>query len=85
MGEEATQWVRLVAFGDAARPLEGLTKGAKVYAEGRLKLETWVKDGAERSGLTLVAYRVEVLGQIGKRRPQQAVEPDRAEDEGVPF
>lgn len=77
-GEEDTQWVRIVAFGDAAKPLEGLKKGEKVYAEGRLKLETWVKDGEARHGLTLVAWRVFALGQIGRRRPRQAAELDSA-------
>lgn len=65
---EDLPWVRLVAFGDTAKALDGLTKRAKVYGEGCLKLETWLKDGSERSGLTLVAFRVEALGQIGRRR-----------------
>jgi single-strand DNA-binding protein len=59
------EWVKCTAFGDLAESLaEGgrLVKGAEVYAEGRLTLARWEKDGEQRSGLELAAFVVQVLG-----------------------
>lgn len=72
-----TQWVTVVAFGDRAQQLAGhLHKGDKIYAEGRLKLDTWTgKDGEARTGLNVAAWRVEQLGQIGKNKPAKPKAP----------
>jgi len=36
--------------------LAGLAKGAELYVEGRLSLNTWTgKDGAQRTGLAVTA------------------------------
>jgi single-strand DNA-binding protein len=65
--EEATTWVRVAVFGKLATELHPeLKKGTEVYCEGRLRLDAWIgKDGRERSGLSVAASRVEVLGRIG--------------------
>ena len=54
---DATQWVRVVAFGSAAEHAAAtLSKGDAVYCEGSLRLERWMgKDGQERGGLSVVA------------------------------
>lgn len=40
-----------------------------MYVEGCLSLNTWTsRDGAERTGLSVSAWRIEVLGRIGKSR-----------------
>jgi single-strand DNA-binding protein len=64
--EEATTWIRVAAFGQLATELHpGLKKGTEVYIEGRLRLDSWTgKDGRERSGLSVAAAKVEVLGKI---------------------
>lgn len=41
---------------------EYLTKGAPVLIEGRLRLDTWEKDGEKRSKLRVVAERMQMLG-----------------------
>jgi single-strand DNA-binding protein len=74
-GEEnalTTTWVRVAYFGEDAESLSGrLQKGAEVYCEGRLKLDTWTaKDGVKRSGLATVAWKVVPLGQISRKRPE---------------
>ena len=49
--------------------IAGLAKGVEVYVEGRLSLNAWTgKDGQPRTGLSVSAWRVEVLGRIGKSR-----------------
>ena len=67
---EAATWVRVAVFGETADAATTLAKGTPVYVEGRLRLGTWqTKDGESRSGLSVVATKVELLGQIGRRRP----------------
>jgi single-strand DNA-binding protein len=66
----ATTWVRIAYFGEDAESLSGnLQKGVEVYCEGRLKLDTWTaKDGLKRTGLSVVAWQIVPLGQIGRKR-----------------
>ena len=70
--EEVT-WVSVAVFEEKALALAGLAKGAEVYVEGRLSLSAWTgKDGQQRTGLSVSAWRVEVLGKIGKSRSAKA-------------
>jgi single-stranded DNA-binding protein len=59
--------VRVAVFGAlATRLYPELKKGTEVYCEGRLKLDSWTgKDGRERTGLSVAAAKVLVLGRIG--------------------
>lgn len=74
-----TAWVKITVWEEKAVEFEGaLAKGTPVYCEGRLKLDRWTKqDGAERSGLSLSAWVVQPMGQIGRRAPRRdrALEP----------
>jgi single-strand DNA-binding protein len=67
-----TTWVRVAYFSEDAESLVGrLQRGAEVYCEGRLRLDTWTaKDGLKRTGLSVVAWRIVPLGQIGRKRPE---------------
>src|SRR5579884_3315137 len=71
-----TEWLKCVCWGERAEELHesgNLGKGAEVYVEGRLKLNTWAgQDGQQRSGLELSAWRVDVLGAIGRRARKTA-------------
>jgi single-strand DNA-binding protein len=65
----APTWAKVLAFGDQAETAAELTKGAEVYVEGRLRFEHWTdKEGAARTGLTVLARLVQPLGRIGRRR-----------------
>jgi single-stranded DNA-binding protein len=79
-GDEA-QWVKLVVFGDRAQQLAGhLHKGDKIYAEGRLKLDTWTgKDGQQRAGIKVAAWKVERLCEIGRNKPAKPKAPPEGE------
>jgi len=61
-------------------PTSGWGEGWRPLAvEGRLSLNTWTgNDGHQRTGLSVSAWRVEVLGRIGKSRPAKA--PKHAEE-----
>jgi single-strand DNA-binding protein len=63
-----TQWVRVTAWEPTEELEAKLRKGAPVYAEGRLRLDRWTaKDGAERSGLSMSAWTVQPMGQVGRK------------------
>src|SRR4051794_10586552 len=66
-----TEWLKVVLFGELAETLAPrLVKGAHVYLEGRCKLNRWqAPDGSERSGLELIAWTCQPMGQIGRRNP----------------
>ncbi len=65
--------MRVSLFGEKAEDLVAkLTKGAQAYCEGKLTLNTWqTAEGAECSGLNLLAWTVQPVGiaSIGRRDP----------------
>ena len=63
------QWVEETTFVDVtlwARTAEVaneyLSKGSSVLIEGRLKLDTWEKDGQKRSKLRVIGEKMQMLG-----------------------
>jgi single-strand DNA-binding protein len=80
-----TTWVKVTAWEAKAAELQerGLAKGALVYVEGRLKLDRWTKaDDTPQSGLSLSAWTVQPMGQLGERRRPRATADQL---EGVAF
>jgi single-stranded DNA-binding protein len=79
---DQVQWVRVVAFEDLARTLAAFKEGDRVYVEGGLTLDRWQDAaGAEKSGLTVRAWTVE-LAAIGRHRtprPDQRQRDERAQ------
>ena len=57
---DITLWGR-----DAEVAAEYLTKGSPALIEGRLKLDTWEKDGKKNSKLKVVGDRIKLLGSKG--------------------
>ena len=71
-GDDA-QWLQVAVFGEAASELAShLTKGDRVYVEGRLRLNRWTRDGREHAGLSVAATAVHPLGKIGRKRSGNA-------------
>ncbi|MCA1647890.1 MAG: single-stranded DNA-binding protein [Chloroflexi bacterium] len=70
-------------FGDDAQSLaQQLVKGTDVYVGGLLKMSTWTaQDGTPRNGLNATAWRLEPLGQIGKRAPARAAAARRSTEQ----
>ncbi|MBI3836383.1 MAG: single-stranded DNA-binding protein [Planctomycetia bacterium] len=54
---EVTLWARTAEIAS-----EYLNKGSNVLIEGRLKLDTWEKDGKKNSKLRVVGERMQMLG-----------------------
>ncbi len=66
---EETEWFRVVAWNRLAEQCnQYLTKGRRVYAEGRLKSDTWVgNDGQTRFRNEINASAVVFLDSAGER------------------
>lgn len=63
---EETTFVDVTLWGRTAEVAsEYLTKGAPILIEGRLKLDTWEKDGKKASKLRVVGERMQMLGGRG--------------------
>ena len=54
---DVTMWGRTAEVAN-----EYLSKGAPVLIEGRLKLDSWEKDGQKRSKLKVIGERMQMLG-----------------------
>jgi single-stranded DNA-binding protein len=68
---DEVQWVSLAAFKEVAmHAVAVIEKGTVCYIEGSLQMTRWTgKDGVERHGLEVLAFRLIPLQQIGYRRP----------------
>lgn len=64
---EETTFVDVTLWGRTAEVAgEYVTKGAPLLIEGRLKLDTWEKDGKKNSKLRVVCDRMQLLGSKGE-------------------
>jgi len=65
-----TSFFDVVAFGSTAEVIGEYTeKGSPLLFEGRLKQETWEKDGQKRSKVKIIADKVEFIGKKGDNKP----------------
>ncbi len=64
---EETTFVDVTLWGRTAEiACEFATKGAPLLIEGRLKLDTWEKDGKKNSKLRVVGEKLQLLGGRGE-------------------
>ena len=69
--KERTVFVSVTLWGRQAETCaEYLEKGRKVFVEGKLKYDTWEKDGKTFSKLSVTAVHVEFLGGKGESKPE---------------
>jgi single-strand DNA-binding protein len=60
---DETSFVDVTFFGRTAEVVsEYLSKGSPIFVEGRLKQDTWEKDGQKRSKLYVIVDRMQLLG-----------------------
>jgi single-strand DNA-binding protein len=63
---EETTFVDITLWGRTAEVAnEYLSKGSSVLIEGRLKFETWEKDGQKRSKLKVIGEKMQMVGGRG--------------------
>ena len=80
--KQGDQWVDdpcfidVTAWGKTAEVAgQYLSKGSPVFIEGRLKLDTWEKDGTKHSKLKVTCDRLQLIGSKGEggsRAPQSS-------------
>src|SRR5258708_6400148 len=83
--QEETEWHNLVIWGKTAENLTPyLTKGQRVYVEGRIKSRTWEKDGVKHYATDIVVEDLVLAGSKGegggeaRPRPAAAARPAAA-------
>lgn len=85
---EETTFVDVTLWGRTAEIAgEYLSKGAPVFFEGRLKLDTWEKDGQKHSKLKVVGEKLQLIGPKGGGKPSGAPRPGGSQpqfDDGPP-
>jgi single-stranded DNA-binding protein len=89
---DAAQWINVTAFDERAIAVAALmTKGARVYCEGQLKLDEWTdKDGGKRHGLSAMSWHCR-LAAIGANKPAAPAKKPTApagndfHDDEIPF
>lgn len=71
--EEKTEWHRIVAFARLGEICgEHLTKGSKIYIEGRIQTRQWEdKDGNKRYTTEIVAREMKMLSGKNERPAQE--------------
>lgn len=90
---DTTDWVRVTVFGKRAESLQSLlTRGTRVYCDGRLEARPWTdRSGNVQAGLELVADTVEFAsnrqddGQQQQTRRPAAVAQGDSDDLDAPF
>ncbi len=82
---EATEWFNVVAWRDLAEICnQYLTKGSKVYIEGRLQTRSWeTPDGQKHFRTEIVADEMIVLDS--RHRELEEPEPDEATEEELSY
>jgi len=84
--KEKTEWHRIVCFGKLAEIAgEYLSKGSKVFIEGRLQTRDWEdKDGIKRYTTETIMNNLIMLGG-GQRKESQDDYTPPPEDDDIPF
>lgn len=96
--KEEVTFVEIDSFGKQAETIgKYMTKGRQLFVEGRLKLDSWEKNGEKRSRLSVVLENFQFMGERGEKRdegaapaavnptPAPAPKSDLDADQDVPF
>jgi single-strand DNA-binding protein len=74
--QERTEWHRVVAWRKLAEICgQYLAKGKQVYIEGKIRSDTWEKDGVKQYSYKIEADTMQMLGGLGPGNRVQEPEP----------
>jgi single-strand DNA-binding protein len=83
--QERTEWHRVVAWRKLAEICgQYLAKGKQVYIEGRIRNESWEKEGVKQVSYKIEADTMKMLGGPGAGNRLQEPEPFEPPPGGVP-
>lgn len=80
-GRDKTDWHDLKCFGKTADLCADVTKGTKLYVEGRLSYSEYEKDGKKVRRAEVLVDRIEFLSPKQARDEQ----PAQGVDDDIPF
>jgi len=88
--KEQTEWHRVTLFGGMAEVAgKYLSRGSRVFIEGRLQTREWEKDGQKRYTTEIIAENMIMLGGKGESADQDTgYDKDYSapsQDEDIPF
>lgn len=91
--KDEVDFIGCKAFGKTAELIEKFTsKGKQIAAEGRIKNETWEKDGKKNSKTYIYVDRITLLsGEKKEESKEEEIKPtmptgfSQVEDEDIPF
>jgi len=88
--QERTEWHRIVAWRKLAEICgQYLSKGKQVYIEGKIRNDSWEKDGVKQYSYEIVADNMVMLGGGGGRsqEPEPAFGPPEGAvpEDDIPF
>lgn len=71
--KETTEWHNITMFGKVAEIAQQyLRKGAIVFLEGKIKTESWEKDGEKKYKTTIVCHEMKMLGGRNDNQSSQS-------------
>jgi len=78
---EETEWHRVAAFGGLAKTCnQYLSKGRRVYVEGRIQTRKWQdKEGNDRYSTEIIAHEITFLGKKEEAREEANSSSERDE------
>ena len=80
--QERTEWFNCVAFKGLANVVaDYLKKGSLVFVAGRIRTETWERDGQKHYRTKVVVTELKMISGTGDRSSQSAGRSDRQEPE----
>jgi single-strand DNA-binding protein len=89
--QEETTWHNVTMFGSLAKiASEYVKKGSKIYIEGRIKNESWEKDGEKKYRTVIIAETMHMLdgkrdGDSGQSRPQASSQAPKSQSSSDDF
>ena len=84
---EKTEWHRVTVFVPSAESCgQYLSKGSKVYVEGKIETSEYEKDGETRYSTGIIGQRVQFLDSRSKdTQPSKQESIDKDFDDDIPF
>lgn len=84
--EDYANFVDCTLFGKRAESVSNyISKGTKVFVEGKLRWSQWEKDGQKRSKLGLVVDNLEFASRQEKPQPQETFSAASVYEDDCPF
>lgn len=81
-----TEWHNIVLWGKLAEIAQRyLTKGDRIYLEGKIRTEKWVKDGETKYRTTIVGNTLQMLSTKSEESRMDKVDKIMEETEDIPF